>query len=75
MVTNGDECVLQLQCEGCEGYLLRHRQHGDSGQVGRRVPCIPLTAWGVQGQAPGWEEDKHTAMDGESHIIIKIYYT
>lgn len=50
MYTDATECVLQLQSEGSEGNLVRHRQDGHSGQVGDWVPCIPLTVGGVEAQ-------------------------
>lgn len=46
--------MLQLQGEGGERNLLRHRQYCHSGEVGGLVPCIPLTAWGVKGQTASW---------------------
>lgn len=49
--TDGEEGVLQLQGEGGEGDLLRHREDSHGGQVGRLVPGVPLTPRGVESQA------------------------
>lgn len=50
MGTNATKCMLQLQSEGSEGNLLRHRQDGHSGQVGDWIPSVPLAGWGVESQ-------------------------
>lgn len=56
--TDGSQCVVQLQGEGSEGNLVRHGQDGDCGEVGGRVPHIPLTARGVEGQTTSWRGEK-----------------
>jgi len=40
--------MLELQSEGSEGDLLRHRQYGHSGQIRIWIPNIPLTGGRVE---------------------------
>ena len=59
MCTDAAEGVLQLQGEGGEGDVIRDGQDGDSGEVGGRVPRVPLAGGGVETQTTCWENKRN----------------